>query len=35
MPNGSYDYDETTVYSLSNKDIPRKNYTYAGVSTYK
>jgi len=34
-PNGYYDFDETSVYSLLNKDIPRKNYIYARVSTYK
>lgn len=35
MPNGYYDFDDNTVYSLLNKDLPRKNYIYARVSTYK
>lgn len=35
MPNGYYDFDDTTVYSLLNKDLPRKNYIYARVSTSK
>ncbi len=26
LPHGCYDFDEKTVYSLLNKDIPRKNY---------
>jgi len=35
MPNGYYNFDDTTVYSLLNKDLPRRNYIYARVSTYK
>ena len=34
LPNGHYNFDEKTVYSLLNKDITRKNYLYARVSTY-
>jgi len=35
LPNGQYNFDERTVYSFLNKDIPRKNYLYARVSKYK
>lgn len=35
LPNGYYDYDEESVYTLLNKDIPRKNVIYARVSTKK
>lgn len=33
--NGLYDYDEDSVYKMMNKDIERKNYIYARVSTSK
>jgi len=32
---GQYDFDEKTVYSLLYKEIIRKNYIYARLSTYK
>lgn len=35
MPNGHYDYDEASVYGLLNKDVKRKTYLYARVSTRK
>lgn len=35
LPNGRYDYDEKSVYSFLNKDIPRKTVAYARVSTKK
>lgn len=35
LPNGQYDYDETSVYRFLNKDVPRKTYIYARVSTQK
>lgn len=35
LPNGRYDYDENTVYSFLNKDVSRKTYLYARVSTAK
>ena len=35
LPNGQYDYDESSVYAFLNKDIPRKKYIYARVSTIK
>ncbi|MCI8528539.1 MAG: IS607 family transposase [Lachnospiraceae bacterium] len=35
LPNGRYDYDEKSVYSFLNKDIKRKTYIYARVSTTK
>lgn len=35
LPNGQYDYDESSVYAFLNKDIPRKKYIYARVSTAK
>ena len=35
LPNGKYDYDESSVYAFLNKDIPRKKYIYARVSTAK
>ncbi len=34
-PNGQYDYDEESVYAFLNKDVKRKNYIYARVSTSK
>ena len=33
--NGQYDYDSDSVYKLLNKDIERKTYIYARVSTIK
>lgn len=33
--NGQYDYDEGSVYKMLNKDIVRKTYLYARVSTSK
>lgn len=33
--NGQYDYDSDSVYKLLNKDIERKTYIYARVSTTK
>lgn len=33
--NGQYDYDLDSVYKLLNKDIERKTYIYARVSTSK
>jgi predicted site-specific integrase-resolvase len=33
--NGSWNYDEESVYKLLNDDVPRKNYIYARVSTPK
>ena len=34
-PNGQYDYDEESVYAFLNKDVKRKNFIYARVSTPK
>ena len=33
--NGRYDYDAYSVYRMLNKDIERKTYVYARVSTSK
>lgn len=33
--NGRYDYDSDSVYKMLNKDIERKTYIYARVSTSK
>ena len=33
--NGRYDYDADSVYKMLNKDIERKTYLYARVSTQK
>ena len=33
--NGQYDYDADSVYQMLNKDIDRKTYVYARVSTSK
>lgn len=33
--NGQYDYDPDSVYKVLNKDIERKTYIYARVSTVK
>lgn len=35
LPNGRYDYDEASVYAFLNKDVQRKTYVYARVSTSK
>ena len=35
QPNGSYDYDEESVYKILNKSIERKNVIYTRVSTQK
>ncbi len=33
LPNGRYDYDQDSVYAFLNKDVKRKTYLYARVST--
>ena len=33
--NGQYDYDADSVYQVLNKDVERKTYVYARVSTSK
>lgn len=35
LPNGQYDYNEESVYSILNKDVERKTAIYARVSTSK
>lgn len=35
LPNNRWDYDTESVYLLLNKDVPRKIYAYARVSTNK
>ena len=35
LPNGYYDYDEASVYAFLNKDVRRRTYIYARVSTPK
>lgn len=35
LPNGYYDYNEEDVYKWFNKDVERKTYLYARVSTSK
>lgn len=35
LPNGRYDYNEEDVYKFLNKDVKRKTYIYARVSTSK
>lgn len=35
MPNGQYDYEEASVYGFLNKDVKRRTYLYARVSTQK
>lgn len=35
MPNKRYDYNEEDVYRFLNKDVKRKTYIYARVSTAK
>jgi len=33
--NGYWDFDDDSVYSFFNKNVPRKIYAYAKVSTNK
>ena len=33
LPNGQYDYDESSVYNFLNKNVIRKNVIYGRVST--
>lgn len=35
LPNGRYEYDSESVYSFLNKDVKRRTYIYARVSTTK
>ena len=35
LSNGRYEYDSDSVYSFLNKDVRRKTYIYARVSTSK
>ena len=35
LHNGRYDYNEEDVYKFLNKDVKRKTYIYARVSTSK
>ena len=35
LPNGQYDYNSDSVYQLLNKNVKRKTYIYARVSTSK
>lgn len=35
LPSGYYNYNEEDVYKILNKDVERKNYIYARVSTPK
>jgi len=35
LPNGYWDFDDDSIYSFFNKDVPRKIYAYARVSTNK
>ena len=35
LSNGRYDYDTDSVYAFLNKDLKRKTYIYARVSTSK
>lgn len=35
MGNGRYDYDDDSVYKMLNRDIERRTYIYARVSTNK
>lgn len=35
LPNGRYEYNEKSVYKFLNKDLKRKTYIYARVSTFK
>ena len=35
LPNGRYEYDTESVYAFFNKDVKRKTYIYARVSTPK
>lgn len=33
LPNGHYDYDDASVYAFLNKDLQRRTYIYARVSS--
>ena len=33
LPSGRYNYDEASIYAFLNKDVKRRNYIYARVST--
>lgn len=33
LPSGRYNYDEASIYAFMNKDIVRRNYIYARVSS--
>ncbi len=35
LPNGRFNYDEDSVYAFLNKDVKRKTYIYARVSTQR
>ncbi len=35
LPSGIYNYNDDDIYKLLNKDVQRKNYIYARVSTAK
>ena len=35
LPSGFFEYDGEDVYAILNKDVQRKTYLYARVSTYK
>lgn len=35
LPNGFYEYNDEDVYKILNKDVKRKTYIYARVSTSK
>lgn len=35
LPNGRYEYDTESIYNFLNKDLKRKTYIYARVSTPK
>ena len=35
LPKGYWDFDQESIYSFFNKDIPRKTYAYARVPTNK
>ncbi|MDE5753573.1 MAG: IS607 family transposase [Oscillospiraceae bacterium] len=35
LPNGRYEYDEESVYAFLNKEVKRRTYIYARVSTPK
>jgi predicted site-specific integrase-resolvase len=35
LPSGIYNYHDEDIYKILNKDVQRKNYIYARVSTAK